>query len=102
MTIRTKKHRYHLTLRRSSVLTKSVVLASVVLCIIALLTVQGAIRSNEQDTELLRAHAAVLEQSNQDLAQRIAGLGTVQGIRQIAREELGLEDPDITVFRPVQ
>ena len=100
MAARSSKPRVRLVYRRSRLLTKCVVLAAVVFCMVALLTLRSAILDTQSQTNDLRAQAAAMEQENQQLEQNIDELGTVQGITRIAEEELGLVDPDTIVYKP--
>lgn len=92
--------RVRLVCRRSSPLTKCVVLTAVVLSIIALLTLRGAILDAKEKEAELRNEAAALEQENKSLLERIAELGTVQSIKDLAGKLLGLVDPDTVIFLP--
>ena len=94
--------RFRLVYRRSSPLLKCAVLATIVLCTVALLTMGASIRQMRQTTDELRNQAAKLEQENQKLEKSIAELGTIQSIKRIAGEELGLVDPDSVFFDPVE
>jgi len=94
--------RIRLVYRRSSLLLKCVVLAAIVLSTVALLTISFSIRKTQQDTQLLKDHAIRLEQENQQLAEDISEIGTVQSIKRIAREELDLVDPDAEFFEPAR
>ena len=89
--------RIRLVYRRSSPLLKCVVLAAIVLATAALLTIHFSIRQTRQQTDALRAQAARLEQENRELEENLQQLGTVESVKRIAQEELGLVDPD-TVF----
>lgn len=89
-----------LVYKRSSNVTKIVVLCAIVICTAALLILGGAIRDAEARTDALRAQASRLEQENNRLSSLIDSLGTVAGIEQIAREELGLVDPDSVIITP--
>jgi len=96
-----KSHpRIRLVFKRSSPLLKCVVLATIVLSTAALITLRASILEVKARTEALRAQAAELELSNQQLQERIDELGTIQSIIHIAGEKLGLVDPDTTFFRP--
>ncbi len=53
-----------------------------------------------QETENLKGEASALEQSNQDLEKKTGELGSVQSVKDIAREELGLEDPNTVIIDP--
>lgn len=93
--------RIKLVRHRSSNLTKIVVIVTIVLCMGALVTLRLAMNRIEKDTEALAAQAAELEQSNSDLTTQIGQLGSVQSVLDIARQELGLVNPDTVVFEPV-
>ena len=89
-----------LVYKRSSNVTKIVVLSAIVICTAALIILGGAIRDAEARTDALRTQASRLEQENNRLSALIDSLGTVAGIEQIAREELGLVDPDSVIITP--
>ena len=93
--------RIKLVRHRSSNLTKIVVIVTIVLCMGALVTLRLAMNRIEKDTEALAAQAAELEQGNSDLTTQIGQLGSVQSVLDIARQELGLVNPDTVVFEPV-
>lgn len=93
--------RIRLVYRRSSTLLKCVVLAAIVLSTAALLTIHFSIQQTRQETAVLRAEAARLEQENRQLKKDIAMVGTVQSIKRIAMEELDLVDPETEFFYPV-
>lgn len=94
--------RIRLVYRRSSLLLKCVVLAMIVLSVAALSALGAAIHNTRAQTEALRAQAAYLEQENQRMQASIAELGTVQSVKRIAAEKLGLVDPDTIIFNPVE
>ena len=86
--------------RRSRTLTKLVVLAVVVLSTVTLLALGAAIIKQRNLAEDYRRQAIALEQEKGRLQQYIEELGTIQGILRIAREKLGLVDPDSLVIQP--
>lgn len=90
--------RIRLIYRRSSPLLKCVVLAAIVLSTVALLTLRLSIQQTQAKTHQMREQAAILEQANNTLEVRIAELGTVQSVKQIAGEQLGLVDPNSQFF----
>ena len=96
------RSRIRLVYRRSSPLLKCVVMTAIVLSTVAILALRSSIVELNSDTEDLRQEAAELEQENQKLEKNIAELGTVQSIKRIAKEKLGLVDPDSIFFEPVQ
>ena len=86
--------------RKASLPLKIVVLAMVVLSMAALLLVWLYKQDAQKEYDKLRDQAITLEQENNRLQQAIDKLGTVQGIAQIAREQLGLVDPDTVIIEP--
>ena len=94
--------RIRLVYRRSSPLLKCVVMTAIVLSTVALLALRAEILERWDRADQLRQEAADLEQENAMLEKSIAELGTVQSFRRIAREKLGLVDPDSIFFDLVQ
>lgn len=89
-----------LVFRRSRTLTKLVVLAVVVLSTVTLLALGSAIIKERNRMESSRDEAIALEQENERYQQYIKELGTIQGLLRIAREKLGLIEPDNLVIQP--
>ena len=96
--IRSFLSRYRLQYRRTSALNKVVIAAAVVLSSVTLLSLRLVQWEAEEKLASLRQQAAALEQRNSELRQDIDELGTADSIRKIAREELGLVDPDTIIF----
>ena len=94
--------RVKLVFRKSRPVTKVVALCAVVLSTVALLTLQSAIMASREHTAEMMEQAHKLEQQNQELEQRIDGLDTEEGIRDIAEQDLGLVDPDTVILVPQQ
>ena len=92
--------RFRLVYRRSSVLLKCVVLTAIILCTVCLMALRGSILDARAEAETLRGQAAALEQENQQLQEDINQLGTVQSVKEIAFELLGLVDPDTIILLP--
>lgn len=86
--------------RRGSPLLKIAVLVAVTLSLVTLLTVWLFKQREAWQYEQLRQQAIALEQENSYLQDTIDKLGTIQGIAQIAREKLGLVDPDTIIIEP--
>lgn len=89
--------RIRLVYRHSPLLLKCAVLVTIILSTAALTILRVGIDQYQEQTALARAQAAQLEQENRQLEENIQQLGTVESVRRIAKEELGLVDPD-TVF----
>ena len=75
-----------------------------ILLILACLTALGALGAVHhrirQQTQATLDQAAVLEQDNKELTEKKEALGTSSSIRDIAREELDLVDPDTIIIEP--
>ena len=67
------------------------------MALVGLSWVQSGIRNQIED---MRQEAAALEQENAGLSEKIADAGSLQGAENIAREELGLINPDTVVINP--
>ena len=78
-----------------------IVLILLILACAAALTALGMVRSRiQQQTQAALDQAAVLEQENEELAEKKENLGSNSSIKDIAREELGLVDPDTIIIEP--
>ena len=94
--------RFRFVYRRSSNLVKCVVLATIVLCMVTLITLGIFTAKERQREEQLRKQAALMEEENQALRDKIQQIGTPQGLIRYALEELGLVDPDTIIFDSVE
>ena len=54
----------------------------------------------EADAVFREEIAAALEQENADLQEDIEALGSAQSVQEIAKESLGLVDPDTVIIKP--
>lgn len=102
MASRNPFRRIRLKYRRSSTLVKCMVLAMVVVCTAALLTLRFALLDTKQQLSDKRNQAAALEQENKALERSIAQLGSVQSVIELAGELLDLVDPDTVILTPEQ
>lgn len=89
-----------LRLRPSPRSTKIMLIVAILFAMTALIALRIQINKLENREADLRDKAAALEQDNKDLQENIGILGSVQSIIQIARDELGLVDPDTVVLGP--
>ena len=89
-----------LRLRSSPRSTKIMLIVAILFAMIALIALRMAITDLNNREEDLRQKAAALEQDNKDLQENIGILGSVQSIIQIARDELGLVDPNTVILGP--
>ena len=78
-----------------------IVLALLSLASLATLVALGVVRSRiESRTQAALDQAAELEHENAELTDRIDNIGSSSIIKDIAREELGLVDPDTVIINP--
>ena len=96
------RNRIRLVYRRGSPLAKAVILSAIVLSMAALLTLTVAINQSRAQADALKNQAAELEQEQTKLQQNIDGLGTLDSVEEIAKDELGLVDPDTVIMQPKQ
>ena len=98
--LRSFLRRVRIKYRRSSTLTKAVVICTIVVCMVALLVIGWRIDSVIADYEAKRDLAAQLEQENDKLGENIDNLGSADSIEQIAKDELGMVPSDAVVITP--
>ena len=94
------KPKLQVVVRSSSIALKIAVTVLIVFsraALAALAWVRGSIRGQ---VENLRQEAAAIEQENRELQDKIDNLGSVQSVQDIAREELGLVDPNTIMIQP--
>lgn len=92
------KRKYRLVFRKTSPLVKTVILAAVLLCTVALVTLHASIEQSRSQYEAMRQQAAMLEENNQSIAHQIDDMGSLESMIRIAMERLGLVLPDTTIF----
>ena len=95
-----KQKKFRVEFRSSSNLLKIVVAALIVFSMAALLALGWMNRGLWEQTQAQKDAAAALEQENRDLQEKIDNADTVQGVQDIAREELGFVDPNTIVIQP--
>lgn len=88
--------------RRSSTTLKIFLIAALLISTVTLLTLRGILLAERQKAEQLRQQAIALEQENDKLTRRSAMLGSVESVKELATELLGLVDPDTVIFEPVE
>ena len=78
-----------------------IIVAALILVCAAALAALGIVHNHiQQKTQSVLDQAAVLEQENKELIEKKEALGTSSSIRDIAREELDLVDPDTIIIEP--
>ena len=100
MSFREQMSQFTFKVKPSSRGTVIAVTIAVVIAIAALLVLHSVTLDAQAQAERWRAQAQQLEQEQQDLEDKIDNLGTLEGIKDIAQDELGLVDPDTVIITP--
>lgn len=100
MATRNPFSRIRLVYHRSSLFLKILVLVTILASAAALIVLRCSLKNYQQQSQVLQSQAITLQQENEELAKRVAELGTKESIRRIATEELGLVDRDAIFFNP--
>lgn len=85
-------------LRKSSLITKLVILAAMVYAVAMIMTLQPQINALNAEREKLSAEVADVEQENLELQEDIAAMDTDEAVIEIARERLNLVEDGEMVF----
>lgn len=85
-------------LRKSSLITKLVILALMVYAVATIMTLQPQINALNAEREKLSAEVADVEQENLELQGDIAAMDTDEAVIEIARERLNLVEDGEMVF----
>ena len=94
--------RVRLVYRPSQTATKVMLILALVLSTGALITLRVSTDTVKKENDALYAQAAALSESNEELREDIEKLGSVDSAMDIAREELGLVQPDVIIYEPVE
>ncbi len=86
--------------RPSSPLLKIVVILVILFSMAALVALTWVRSSIQARTADMQQQAAELEYENEVLEQKVDQLDSVQSAKDIAKEELGLVDPNVVVIDP--
>lgn len=100
MNIRTMARQFKLVVKRSSRTTKIAVCVAVLLSVVTILVLHSATLDAQAKAEAWRQKAQQLEQEKKQLEEKIENLGTLEGIKDIAQDELDMADPDSIIIQP--
>lgn len=97
-TIPTAWEESRMRLRKSSLITKLLILAVMIYAIVTVVTLQPQISDSRQQAAALQADVASAQQANLALEQDIANVGTDEAVMKIARERLNLVEDGEMIF----
>ena len=86
--------------RPASNILKILLIVLIVFSIVALIALRWVHNGILDQIADLKDEASGLEYANEELERKTEELGSVQSIQDIAREELGLVDPDTVIIDP--
>ncbi len=81
-------------------LTKVVVIALILVCMAALITLRWSGNQLKQEIADLRDEAVHLESDNKELGELVSDPDSVEGVAHVAEEDLEYVDPDTIVIDP--
>lgn len=88
--------------RRSKPVVIVALVIAIALSMAALIVLDHNRREALAQAESYRKQIALLEEEKEALNDKIAALGTRDGVQAIARDELGLVEPDAVILTPEQ
>lgn len=87
--------------KRSSLLTKILILVMVVYAAVTLVSLQSQVTVRQTEAQQLESEIEAARQENLRLEQAIANLDTDEGVEAVARQKLGLVSKGETVYYDV-
>lgn len=90
----------HIVVRPSPLALKILLVVLIVLCITALTALRVVHNNIQSEIENLKSQAAAVEYHSGVLEERMQDLTSFENIKNIAKEELGLVDPNTIVIDP--
>ena len=92
--------RFRFVRKRSSTLQKLILLFAIVISSAALLMLDLFIKDEQAKEDAWREQAALEQQKNEDLNNRLEDLGSLAGVETLAQELLGLVHGNGIFFQP--
>lgn len=86
--------------RPASNILKIILILLILFSIVALIALRWVHNGILSQIDELKDEASGLEYANEVLEQKTEDLGSVQSVQDIAKEELGLVDPDTVIIDP--
>lgn len=94
------KKKVKVILRPSPLSLKILLIVLILLSMVALIALRWVTNNIRQETENLREEAAAVEYENEGLEEKIDEVDSVQGVQNIAEEELHMVDPNTVIIDP--
>ena len=88
--------------RKSSRITKYILLVLVVFAVLTVALVQPSIAEHKRQTASVQEEIAQLEQQNLELEASISELGTDEAVRKIAAQRLNMVSDNEIVYRDIE
>ena len=86
--------------RQSPAVLKMILIVLILFSMVTLAALRWVHNGILEETENLREEASDLEHANTELEKKTDELGSVKSLEDIAREELGLVDPNTIIIDP--
>ena len=96
----TPQKKVKVEVRPASNILKVLLIVLILFSIVALISLRWVHNGILNQIGELKKEASGLEHANEVLEQKTEDLGSVQSIQDIAKEELGLVDPDTVIIDP--
>ena len=96
----TSQKKVKVEVRPASNILKVLLIVLILFSIVALISLRWVHNGILNQIGELKEEASGLEHANEVLEQKTEDLGSVQSIQDIAKEELGLVDPDTVIIDP--
>jgi len=90
--------RVRIVFRQSKPMVTVMVVIAIVFSLAAMGILGWSIYDMHRQTEKMRSEAAALEYENEELRRKAQQVDSVQGLLEIAEEELGLVDPNTVII----
>ena len=87
--------------RKSSLLSKVIILALIVYATVTLISLRDQIADTQASSEQLENEITSMQQQNMQLADQIEQVNTIEGVKEIARNKLGLVTEGEIVFSDI-
>ena len=97
---RTPPKKVKVEIRPASNILKVILIILIIFSIVALAALRWVHSGILSEIDELKKEASGLEYANSELERKTEDLGSVQSIQDIAKEELGLVDPDTILIDP--